>query len=532
MWDKGWRDQVWSSLDRSWDIIVIGGGITGAGILREASRAGLHTLLVEKHDFASGTSSRSSKLVHGGFRYLQNAQIKLTLESVRERERLLKEGRGLINPLGFLLASYAGDRTPAWVLHIGLILYDLLALKWGHRYYDALDIKDLCPPLTGEGLQGGFRYFDAQTDDARLVLRVIQEAVLEGGTALNYAAVTGLLRRRSGQVCGVVLENNVDAASGHTLEIQAPVIINATGAWADDLRSMVGGRSRLRKLRGSHLVIPARRLPLTRSISFMHPMDSRFVFAFPWEGVTIVGTTDVDYQQAMQTDPSISPGEAEYLLTALKRAFPEQEISFEDIQGTFSGVRSVIGTGKADPSKESREYALWCEDGLLSITGGKLTTFRLMAHDALRRACVQLPGAPTFNPDLRVLNEPPIEDLLQKTSTGLSRSARLRLAGRYGVLATQFLAESKPDELAFIEETPALWADLRWAARYEGVVHLDDLLLRRVRLGLILPMGGLLQLDQIRAITQADLGWDDARWESELSAYRSLLKKSYQIQLA
>lgn len=529
MWDKGWRDRVWSSLDSGWDIIVIGGGITGAGILREASRAGLRTLLVEKHDFASGTSSRSSKLVHGGFRYLQNAQVRLTLESVRERERLLKEGRGLINPLGFLLASYTGDRTPAWVLHIGLILYDLLALKWGHRYYDALDLKELCPPLTGDRLRGGFRYFDAQTDDARLVLRVIQEAVLEGGTALNYAGVTGLLRERSGQVCGVVLEDNAGSSAGRTIEIQAPVIINATGAWADHLRSMVGGRSRLRKLRGSHLVIPARRLPLTRSISFSHPKDGRFVFAFPWEGVTIVGTTDVDYSQAMQTDPSINPDETEYLLSAVKRAFPDQEITLEDIQGTFSGIRSVIGTGKADPSKESREYALWCEDSLLSVTGGKLTTFRLMAHNALRRACVQLPGAPTFNPDLRVLNEPPMEELLQKTSTGLSRSTLLRLAGRYGVLASRFIAESSPDELNFIEETPALWADLRWAARHEGVLHLDDLLLRRVRLGLTLPGGGVAQIDRIRAITQSELGWDDPRWEHELTAYSSLLKKSYQI---
>src|SRR5512134_1381266 len=186
MWTQGWRERLWSELDRSWDLIVIGGGITGAGILREAVRAGLRALLVEGHDFASGTSSRSSKLVHGGFRYLKNGQIKLTLESVRERERLLKEGRGLVNPLGFLLANYHGDAIPGWVFGAGLVFYDLLAFQWGHRRYDAYDMHDLCPPLAQEGLTGGYRYFDAQTDDARLVLRLIQESVGGGGAALNY----------------------------------------------------------------------------------------------------------------------------------------------------------------------------------------------------------------------------------------------------------------------------------------------------------------------------------------------------------
>jgi glycerol-3-phosphate dehydrogenase len=175
MWETGWRDRAWSVLVQEWDIIIVGGGITGAGILREAARAGLSALLVEGHDFASGTSSRSSKLVHGGFRYLQSGQIKLTLQSVRERERLLKEGRGLVNPIGFLLTCYQDNRFPAWVFGAGLVVYDLLAFKWGHRYYDAFDLKELCPPLCEAGLKGGYRFFDAQTDDARLVLRVIRE---------------------------------------------------------------------------------------------------------------------------------------------------------------------------------------------------------------------------------------------------------------------------------------------------------------------------------------------------------------------
>ena len=161
MWTRGWRDRVWSQIDQAWDIVVVGGGITGAGILRESVRAGLRTLLLEADDFASGTSGRSSKLVHGGLRYLRDAKVRLTLVSVREREQLLKQGRGLVTPLGFLLANFEQDRVPAWVFGPGLILYDLMGLRWGHRHYDADGLRGLCPQLARLGLRGGFRYFDA-----------------------------------------------------------------------------------------------------------------------------------------------------------------------------------------------------------------------------------------------------------------------------------------------------------------------------------------------------------------------------------
>ena len=169
MWKTGWRDGIWSEIKQPWDVIIIGGGITGAGILREATRVGLKTLMVEAHDFASGTSSRSSKLVHGGFRYLKNAQIRLTYYAVRERERLLREGRGLVNPLSFLMTSFPTDPFPSWVMGLGLTVYDLLAFRWGHQYYDEKGLRELCPLLSNPQLLGGQRYIDAMTDDARLV---------------------------------------------------------------------------------------------------------------------------------------------------------------------------------------------------------------------------------------------------------------------------------------------------------------------------------------------------------------------------
>ena len=527
MWENGWRDRIWSDLDQKWDLIVIGGGITGAGILREAARKGLRVLLVEAHDFASGTSSRSSKMVHGGFRYLKNGQIKLVLESVRERERLLGEGRGLVIPLGVLLADYVGDAIPAWVFGAGLILYDLLALKWGHRHYDAYDMHDLCPSLNTDGLQGGFRYFDAQTDDARLVLRLIQEAVSAQGVALNYTKVIGLLRARTGRVSGVILRDLAPQGRDRTIEVPAPVVINATGAWADDLRTQVGGSARLRKLRGSHLIVPASRLPLTRSVSFLHPDDDRPVFAFPWEGVILVGTTDVDLDTPLKTDTAISRVEVEYLLRAIQYGFPTQQLTFDDVQCTMAGVRPVINTGKADPSKESREFILWNENGLLTVTGGKLTTFRLMAHEALIKVRAALPDRPSFDPGSRVFDIPPAELTAPLQTDRLTPALRTRLLGRHGVNASTMIAAAQPGELEAIGASLNLWAELRWAARAEGVIHLDDLMLRRLRIGLTLPQGGLPIMDRIRAIAQPELGWDDLRWEQEASDYTILWKKYY-----
>lgn len=526
MWQKGWRDQIWSQLDQPWDLIVIGGGITGAGILREATRAGIKTLLVEAKDFASGTSSRSSKLVHGGFRYLRNAQIRLTYESVRERERLLKQGRGLVSPLGFLLANFGGDRIPAWVFGAGLAIYDLLAFKWGHQHYDASGIRNLCPPLTSPNLLGGYRYIDAQTDDARLVLRVIREAVREGGTALNYARVDGLLRLRSGRVTGVSILDQAPETHGRTVEIEAPVIINATGAWADELRTQVDGMPRLRKLRGGHLIFPWEKLPLPRAVSLLHPIDGRPVFAFPWEAVTLVGTTDVDHNDAPIDEPAISEGEANYLMQAMNKAFPRAELPLEDIQVTFAGVRPVVDTGIADPSKESREYIIWQENGLLTVTGGKLTTFRLMAHDALRSVRRMLPSRPAFDRKLQVLDKPPAESSLY---ADLDPAARLWLIGRHGADAPAVLAAANPEELQPIGDSPALMAELRWAARAEGVVHLEDLLLRRVRLGLLIPDGGLTMLEKIRAVVQPELRWDDIRWNHEVEHYTQLWQSCYYL---
>ncbi len=552
MWTTGWRDKVWAqlhaepgrstepgrSIGAPWDIVVIGGGITGAGILREATRLGLRALLLEQNDFASGTSSRSSKLVHGGLRYLRTLQIGVTLDSVRERDRLLEEGPGLIEPLGFLVAAYEGDALSAWVFRAGLTAYDLLALRWSHRYYDAQDFLMLAPDVTAQGLQGGFRYGDAQTDDARLVLRVIREAVRAGGTALNYARVEELLRDETGQVSGVVVRDVAAGPdAGRVARVRARVVVNATGAWADRLRGQIGAPARIRPLRGSHLIFPAWKLPVAQAVSFLHPTDHRPVFVFPWEGVTLVGTTDVDHFQPPDDDPVISPQEASYLLDAVRAQFAPLHLSAEDVQCAFAGVRPVVGTGKADPSHESRDHVIWDENGLLTVTGGKLTTFRLIALDALQAVRHRLPDFPPVDRNLPVLDPAPDAETNLAGLPGASKldeAARRRFWGRYGADAPALVRAARQGELSPIPGVPALfpgggytWAELRWAARAEGVVHLDDLLLRRVRLGLVAPEGGLPLLEEIRTVVQPELGWDDARWQAEAAAYADRWRRAY-----
>ncbi len=527
MQNPAWRASLWADLTQPWDVIVIGGGIVGAGIFRESVEAGLKTLLLEGHDFSSGTSSRSSKMVHGGLRYLKNAQVKLTLDSSRERQRLVHEGEGLIDPLQFNLVSYQGDRTPGWVFGLGLIAYDLMALRWKHTRLSKQRLIEICPQLNEKQLLGGYGFYDAQTDDARLVLRVIQEGQAAGGYALNYAHVEELLRNKSGKVCGVQVK---DMLTGKETEIQAGLVINASGAWADELRAKIGRPSRLRLLRGSHLIFPRQRVPLDDAISFLHPDDQRPVFAFSWEGATLVGTTDVDHDHRMSTNPWISPQETEYLLAAVNHIFDCLKLTEDDILSTFAGVRSVLDTGKADPSKESRDEILLDEDGLITITGGKLTMFSQMAQKTLRFARKYLPENIQIDKDKRaldIIDQEKIKVVID--SPVLSSQQKLRLIGRYGHNAPNLVLAADDNQFESLDPTFTLWAELKWAAGHEQVVHLDDLLLRRTRIGSLLPQGALPIIDQIQELCQPQLGWDDERWQAEVLAYEQLYRQSFSL---
>ncbi|MCU0658804.1 MAG: glycerol-3-phosphate dehydrogenase/oxidase [Polyangiaceae bacterium] len=521
MWTNDTRARTWAEFDRPWDLIVLGGGITGAGVLAEASRRGLRALLLEARDFAFGTSSRSSKLVHGGLRYLRQAQIRLTQTSVREREELLRGAEGLVAPLGFYVANFQGDTTSPWMFGLGLAIYDVLARKWAHEKLEAARMLERLPVLQGAPLVGGYHFYDAQTDDTRLVMRVLLEAARHGGVALNYTRAIRLLREASGRVVGVVAQD--ESGSGKTAEIRARAVVNATGVWADELRASIGKPKRLRAIRGSHLVIPAEKLPVPEAISLLHPRDGRAVFLLPWQGATIVGTTDIDHDGDLWQEPAISASEIEYLLALVTHACPGLRLTADDVLSTWAGVRPVIDTGATDPSKESREHVVWNEEGLLTVTGGKLTTFRMMARQALQALQGTLPelkapghAGPLLEQQARAA------DWLAPLESG----ARQRLLGLYGADAPM-VYHASPADCSPIGSTPALWSELRWAARSEGVVHLDDLLLRRVRLGMLLPEGGLQQIERIRSLTQRELGWSDDRWDAEVVRYRGIWRRAY-----
>ncbi len=523
---QGWRDRAWERLAASsFDVVVVGGGVTGAGIARRAALAGLRTALVEKGDLAGGTSAWSSKLVHGGLRYLAHLQVGVVRESVRGREALLRAAPGLVEELGFLMPVARGSSPGRVMMEGGLTAYDLLARRRTHRRLHGGELELLAPRVRDTDLAAAFRYGDAWTDDARLVLRVALDAAAAGAAILSYAEVEELLLDRSGEVVGVRVVDRAPGSGERAADVPATAVVNATGAWADRLRGSVGGAARLRPLRGSHLLFPAWRLPVAQAVSYAHPLDGRPVFAYPWESVTLVGTTDVDHPDDLDAGARISPAEAEYLLAWVRHVFPALELRMGDVHATFAGVRPVIGSGKADPSAESRDHACWEEGGLLTVTGGKLTTFDGIARDALARLRPRFGGRTLdeagFDRATPPLDLPGAGDHEPEAFTLLPPALRRRLAGRHGVDATA-LVEAAADryELAPIPGAPDPWAALRWAAHAEGVVHLDDLLLRRVRLGLLLPDGGAAHLPRIRSLVGPELGWDDARWAAEEAAYR------------
>ncbi len=502
---------------RTWDLVVIGGGISGAGVAQQAARRGWSVLLLEQRDFAWGTSSRSSKLVHGGLRYLKEGDLKTTLHSVRERQRLLREAPGLVEPQSFLFADCPGRKPGRWLMQTGLVVYDLMAGQRGHFYADLATTQMLAPGLAPTGLRGALVFPDAKTDDACLVWRVLLEAQRDGATLLNYMAVERL-QTADGKVSGVVTQ---DSLTGETHTVQARAVVNATGAWADRLRGGVGAAPLLRPLRGSHLVLPFWRLPVAQSISFMHPKDGRPVFFYPWEGATLVGTTDLDHRLDLDVEASITAGEVAYLLDAVNDQFPAAQVTAADISACYAGVRPVIDDGHQDASKATRDHVVRDESGLVTLAGGKLTTFRLMAQDALALAAPHAGKA--FAKD-----NAPLFTAAPPLKAHWSPAVRQRLTARYGAYAADWSTGARDDDLHTIPGTQTLWLELAIASRYESVEHLDDLLLRRTRLGLLLPRGGLDHLPRIKALCAPHLGWDDTRWADETARYRALIAAHYQ----
>lgn len=440
-----------------YDLLVIGGGITGAGIALDAAARGIKTALVEMQDFAAGTSSRSTKLIHGGLRYLQQYEFKIVAETGRERAVVYENGPHVTKPEWMMLPLYKGGNLGKFTTRIGLTLYDRLAgVKRSERktMLSAEETLRREPLLKSEGLLGSGYYVEYRTDDARLTIEVLKAAVQKGAAAVNYAEVTGFLSDDSGKTAGVTV---TDRLSGKIYDLYARKIVNATGPWVDRIRALNGqkGGKSLMLTKGVHLVFDQSRFPLRQAIYFDAP-DGRMIFAIPRDGKTYIGTTDTFYEGDPQY-PKVTEDDRKYLLSAVNSVFPSLRLTGEDIESSWAGLRPLIAEEGKSPSEISRKDEIWQDEtGLISIAGGKLTGYRKMAQSIVDLAVRQLTaeGAGPFGPcvtkHLPVSGgdvggskgyESYVQSVYKKgVEAGLSEQAALAIARRYGSNAEKVYA--------------------------------------------------------------------------------------------
>ncbi|MGB1198662.1 MAG: FAD-dependent oxidoreductase [Thalassotalea sp.] len=536
-----------------WDMVIVGGGITGAGILKLACQMGLKVLLLEQKDFAWGSSSRSSKMVHGGLRYMAQGQVALTRESVIERQRLLKEAHPLVSKQSFVMSHYKHTFPGPWVFNTLLSCYDFIAGEKQHKFWPKPSYLALSPQIAENKLIGGTQFFDALTEDARLVQRLIQESLQLCGQAINYAKVLTLDTQAAHTQIKVQFEEQESA-----LTLKAKVVINACGAWS----RMLGGNSTqaspmnlphtenktvttqknkktatyMRPLRGSHLVLPNWRLPVASVITIQHKQDKRPVQIYPWQNVTIVGTTDVEHLENMALEAKISSQELKYLLEAIEQQFPHMNINQDDIISTFSGVRPVITSNNSlTPSKEKREHYIEKNKNVISVTGGKLTTFRLIAEQVLKIVCGHLSTEykQSYTELIKLLNaachQPILSLPFNNTDLPFREDIKQQIFACYGELSSTFVATSQKIYCDHIRYTKHLWAELIWSVKFEQVQHLDDLLLRRTRLGNVLPQGASDILPKIKTLCSPYLSWNEQKWQQEIKRYLMLWQNAYSL---
>ncbi|MCS7284033.1 MAG: glycerol-3-phosphate dehydrogenase/oxidase [Anaerolineae bacterium] len=515
------------NLDRlaqeTFDVLVIGGGITGVAIARDAAMRGFRTALVEKGDFAVGTSSRSTRLVHGGIRYLEYREFRLVFDACTERRILRQIAPRLVRPLAFLFPLYAGQRPPAWKLRLGLLLYDALSLFRNvqmHRWLSPQEAARREPLIGGRGLLGAGRYYDAQVDDARLTLAMARAAHLHGAVVANYAPVVGLIKA-GGRIVGAQV---VDARTGREIEVRARIVVNATGVWTDRIRALDDPQARpmLRPTKGIHLLIPRDRLYTRHALIFTSPRDGRHMFVIPWKDFAFIGTTDTDYEGDLD-NPAADRSDVEYLLESVNHLVPGARITESDIISTWAGLRPLIAA-PGHPSAVSRTHVIVeSPSGLLTITGGKLTTARRMAEELTdwvqRRLAEQgiyaRSGCRTREP----LEGAQIEAVEMEVPD--DRVAR-HLTETYGGDARWilgYLEENPALGEPIVPGLPYLLAEALYAIGHEMALTLSDVLIRRTHVIYEARDGGLSRARTVAGVMAPRLGWDEAEIERQLADY-------------
>jgi len=532
---------------------VIGGGITGAGIARDAALRGLSVALFEKDDFGSGTSSKSSKLVHGGLRYLEQAELALVFESVSERRVQMRMAPHLVRPLSFLLPVFEDSRVGLELMNIGLWIYDTLALFRTYKLHNTIrGGKKVCamePDIRCEGLDGAIEYHDCVTDDSRLVLENIVAAQEAGARCENYSEITEIVRER-GQVSAVRVRDTITG----TLEcVRTSCVILATGPWSDSVIPKIGAHMKtplLRPTKGVHLVFAHEKLPLTRAMTVMSPVDGRVMFAFPWRGRTVIGTTDT-YFDGDPDHVHADASDVAYLCRSANNIFPRANLCARDVLATWAGLRPLIHEEADTASEVSREHQIYVnDDGVVLIAGGKLTTYRLMAKDTVKaairwmrdakndpfagRTLVRghtstrpLPGGESFSdpsPEaVLALGEKLAQD------TGISASVTRHWALTYGSRAERVAALARQDPTLLTPLQPDLphtWAEIEYAIANERVQTVDDVLSRRVPMLLIGSKQGLDVAEAVAQRMATARGWSEARVQEEIARYQQTVASS------
>jgi glycerol-3-phosphate dehydrogenase len=537
------KDHVREAQEKVFDVLIVGGGITGACAARDAARRGLSTAIVDKNDWAFGTSSRSSKLVHGGLRYLELYDFKLVFEACRERRRLLLNAPHVVWPQSFMFPIYKGDKNGLFMIDMGLWLYDFLALFRNvqpHQFHGPKRILWVEPQLDRERLKGGGQFYDCSTDDARLTLSHIQSAFLEGACCLSYARVVDLLRR-DGMLCGARIRDEV---GGEEFDLEARVVLNCTGPWTDIICKLddPDAAPKLRPTKGSHVVVPWERVKAYNALPILSPSDDRLLFLIPWGDYALIGTTDTDYEGDYDTIHA-SAEDVEYILTAANRTLPKARLTLEDVVSTYAGLRPLIWEGGGTDVKESkvsREHSIYeSHSGLISIAGGKLTTARSMAEELVDMAVRRLGerfdvgpvehcttrNAPVFGKDgvdyprrlERLAGELRLDgDIISKLQ--LLGTGAIKVLGM--IYDDASLAERLGDGIPYIE------AEVVYAARHEMVVTLTDFMVRRSLIYYEDGEQGLGCAEKVAEILGRELGWKTREKARQIKEYRQVVDLS------
>ena len=483
---------------RVWDLLIIGGGATGLGMAVDAASRGHAVLLAERGDFAQGTSSRSTKLIHGGVRYLKQGNVALVMEALKERGRLRRNAPHLVHDLAFVVPSYAWWQSPFY--GIGLKIYDLLAGEYGFgasRHLDGAEVLAAIPTIETAGLLGGTRYFDGQFDDARLALALARTAASHGATLVNYCAAVSLIKR-GGQVRGAVLR---DGETGDEFTVEAKVVVNATGPFCDELRRLDDPEARpiIAPSQGTHLVLPRGFLPGDAAIMVPGTRDGRVMFAIPWLGRTLVGTTDVGIAAAT-AEPVPRDDEIDFLLETAN-AYLARHATRQDILSAFAGIRPLVSGEGASTSSLSREHSLLIDpmSGLLTVAGGKWTTYRRMAEDAvdLAQTLGSLPERPCVTANL------PIDADAAPGIAAIASSSEV------------------PDRQVQAGQ-PLTTAAIRWYCREEMARRVEDVLSRRSRCLLLDARAAVAAAPSVARLMAAELGHGEDWVAAEISAFTAL----------